>query len=87
VSADKLKTRQGYPPGVWEDEDGGLHFSLPEIMAHLGVSYNAENEEQMRQIFDEYLRQQLPDAAIVHRTNCPQCGSRGPNHKKNCSYL
>jgi len=79
-----FKTRANYPPGVWEDEDGALHFSLPEIMEHLGVLYTPENEERMRIMFDELLRARLPTAEIKHQTNCTFCGSRGPDHSEDC---
>jgi len=79
----RFKTRANYPPGVWEDKSGELHFSLPEIMEHLGIPFKPKNQEKTRQIFDELLRANVPDAEIIYQKHCPFCG-QAPSHKENC---
>ena len=50
-------------PGVWEDINGGLHFSLPDICKALGLAPTEENLKLARQV----IREQLSGLRIVDR--------------------
>lgn len=34
-------------PGMWEDATGAVHFSVPEMLAHMGLPYTEENRLMM----------------------------------------
>lgn len=61
------KIRRQLCPGVWEDLEGGLHFSVPDILAYLDVTDTPENRENTLKLFEELLREQLPNAKIIIR--------------------
>lgn len=56
-------TRLG--PGVWVDRDGGMHFSVPDLLAFFDVEDTPEN----RRVIEEQIRDVIlganPDASIV----------------------
>lgn len=69
----KLKKRLG--PGAWIDQDDNLHFSVPEILNHLGVADTPENRDQLMHHMAQWVKQQVPQAEIEQRTGCcPACG-------------
>lgn len=45
-------------PGIWEDKDGDIHWSIPELLALVDLPDTAEN----RQIVTEMLRNMLRKA-------------------------
>ena len=54
-------------PGIWEDMDGAVHFSLPEILAHMGVENTLKNQEQLREVVRVYLLKHSPAAKVIDR--------------------
>jgi hypothetical protein len=52
-------------PGVWIDREGGLHFSIPEILKAEGIADTPEAREHARRMFEEMLREQQPQATII----------------------
>lgn len=52
-------------PGVWIDREGGLHFSVPEILAALGLPDTPADREHATKVIEEQLRQQCPEATVV----------------------
>jgi hypothetical protein len=61
----QLKRYHG--PGVWEDQEGGLHFSLPDILAHLGLADTPENQAMAEQVLRELLAKDSPQTKIIKR--------------------
>lgn len=59
--------RRRYAPGIWEDEDGSLHLSLPELLAYLHVQDTPENRERLTAEIKATIREQSPKAKIVER--------------------
>jgi hypothetical protein len=63
---DTLKRRYG--PGFWEDAEGGLHVSIPELLQVLNVRDTPENRAEATKFVEEFMRKQgIPEVRIVHR--------------------
>lgn len=54
-------------PGVWEDEDGALHFNAPDICK----AANLPNTAESHRLIEEVLRELLPDAQMIKRAFVP----------------
>lgn len=52
-------------PGVWIDREGGLHFSIPEILKAEGIADTPEAREHATRLFEEMLREQQPQATLI----------------------
>jgi hypothetical protein len=61
----QLKRR--YAPGFWEDMNGHMHISAPEILAHLGLPDTAENRDLAMEMVKEVLRDKSPDTMVVRQ--------------------
>lgn len=58
-------TRLG--PGVWVDRDGGIHFSVPELLAHVDVEDTPENRRLIEAQIRDVILGANPDAVIVEQ--------------------
>lgn len=54
-------------PGIWEDMDGNVHFSLPELLAFFELEDTPENRRIATENIRETIRKQNPDCTIVER--------------------
>jgi hypothetical protein len=56
-----------YPPGVWEDHEGTLHFDIAALLQHLNVLDTPENraalEEELRETMKEKFPEKKPEAS------------------------
>ena len=56
-----------YPPGVWEDHEGTLHFDIAALLQHLNVLDTPENraalEEELRATIKEKSPKEKPEAS------------------------
>lgn len=52
-------------PGFWEDAEGHLHVSVPELLAVFELEDTPENRRQVEEMVLEMFRQQLPAAQVV----------------------
>lgn len=52
-------------PGVWVDRAGGLHFSLPELLALMNVEDTPANRAELEQYVRDVLAVECPDAKVV----------------------
>lgn len=52
-------------PGVWVDREGALHFSVPEILTHLGIPNTPANRDWLTTFMSETLRTDVPDATVI----------------------
>jgi hypothetical protein len=66
-TSNRNKLKRYYGPGVWEDQDGALHFSLPDILAHLGLADTPENQAMAEQVLRELLAKDSPRTEIIKR--------------------
>lgn len=53
--ADQRRGAGWLGPGVWIDRHGGLHFSLPELLAHFEIEDTPENRERMTRTIREQM--------------------------------
>lgn len=54
-------------PGLWFDMEDNAHFSIPEILAHLGMPDTPENHVLMRKAINDVIKREQPDAKIINR--------------------
>jgi hypothetical protein len=54
-------------PGVWVDRRGGLHFSVPEILKHLGIPDTPKDRELATRYITEMFREQCPAATVIEQ--------------------
>ena len=56
-----------YPPGVWEDNEGTLHFDIAALLQHFNVVDTPENraglEEELRATIKEKFPKEKPEAS------------------------
>ena len=56
-----------YPPGVWEDHEGTLHFDIAALLQHLNVLDTPENraalDEELRATIKEKFPKKRPEAS------------------------
>lgn len=67
MTPNRNQLKRYYGPGVWEDMDGGLHFSLPDILAHLKLPDTPENRAQFTEVLREMMAKVNPQAKIIER--------------------
>ena len=58
-----LKERIG--PGVWVDQAGALHWSIPELLTHFGWPDDAEHRQWVERVIKEKVLEQWPGTRIV----------------------
>jgi hypothetical protein len=51
--------------GLYEDDDGALHLSIPELLAACGAQDTAENRALMVEVAREVVAQQFPGVPIT----------------------
>jgi hypothetical protein len=66
-SLNRNKLGRRIAPGIWEDADGHVHWSIPELLSLVGLDDTPENQQAARRIIEESLRKTDQDVVIVHR--------------------
>lgn len=61
----KLMKRHG--PGIWEDADGHIHWSIPELLAMVELPDTPENRESVKQMLLDMMKKGAPNAQIIFR--------------------
>ncbi len=81
-----MTTRLG--AGVWVDDEGHMHFSVPELLEHFGWPHDAEHQAMVRSVIREELeRRHGPGVQVIERDACPHCGLHGLGlHAEGCPY-
>lgn len=70
-------------PGVWIDREGALHFSVPDILEHLGLPNTDAGRESARRGIFAALREQCSDmTVIVQDDHSPTREDRAPAPKR-----
>ena len=54
-------------PGIWEDLNGGVHFSVPELLAYFDIEDTPANRADAVQLVHDLAKSMLPNAKIVDR--------------------
>ena len=52
-------------PGVWLDREGYVHFSVPEILAHLGLPDTPDTRALVNRMAAETIAKVAPESVIV----------------------
>jgi hypothetical protein len=60
-----LKRRLG--PGCWEDMDGNIHFSIPDILAAMKLEDTPENREIAQKFMKSHIEQESPSTKVIVR--------------------
>lgn len=63
--ANQLKKYHG--PGVWEDQGGAIHFSIPDLLKHYELEDTPENHAIARQMLVELMKKFRPNTEIRYR--------------------
>jgi hypothetical protein len=74
-------------PGIWEDLDGNIHWSIAELLMLVDLPDTPENREAVTAMLRQQMRAINPQAMIVERARCPACGAKGANHKSGCKFF
>ncbi|HEV8542769.1 MAG TPA: hypothetical protein VGR78_10295 [Verrucomicrobiae bacterium] len=73
--SNRNKMKRRLAPGIWEDMDGALHISAPEILSYFGVENTEENRVEAVKMFEQIIREKYPDIDLRQRNgSCPKCG-------------
>lgn len=56
-------------PGIWIDEDGHSHWSLPDLLAHVELEDTSENRLKVAAMLEDLIVKQNPEAQIVKRSS------------------
>ena len=54
-------------PGAWIDMENNLHFSLPDILKHLGIADTSENRAELEEELKQITLRRCPGAKITVR--------------------
>lgn len=69
-----------YPPGVWEDDTGALHFDLEAMVRGAGYEPNADNLRAMEKAAHDMAAQiGASIEVVVDAFVCPRCGAASHN--------
>jgi hypothetical protein len=60
----KKRFKRQLAPGFWEDTDGAVHISIPDVLAHFGLEDTPEN----RSLAVSYIRGGLAEMAPTAKT-------------------
>lgn len=55
-------------PGTWVDDNGVLHFSIPEMLAFFRMRDTAENREEVKKAIARVFYDHSPQTLLIERT-------------------
>ncbi len=55
-------------PGLWLDQENGIHWSLPELLAHFELTDTAEHRAQVTAFVEDIIVSLNPGQKIIYRT-------------------
>lgn len=67
MSAMRNQMKCRHAPGVWEDMEGGIHFSVPELLAAFDLEDNPDNRRECEQMLSEIVCELAPHATVIYR--------------------
>ncbi len=65
--ADQYRGSTRIAPGIWIDRDGGLHWSVPELLALVDLPDTPEHREAVTEMLRRTLRDQCPEATLIEQ--------------------
>lgn len=63
--ANQLKKR--IAPGIWEDQKGQTHFSIPELLALHDLEDTPENHVEVNKMLVELMKKHHPNTPVLFR--------------------
>ena len=54
-------------PGLWQDKEGGIHFSLPEMLSHIKLPDTPENRALLTRVIMDFVTSEHPEAEIIQQ--------------------
>ena len=70
----KLKRR--IAPGIWEDEDGHIHYSIPELLDIAGLEDTPDNREEVKAMIRDMIKEQSKETTIMFRATPDDPGTK-----------
>jgi hypothetical protein len=61
----RFRLKKRIAPGVWEDQNGAMHISIPELLKFFNIADTPENRDQMVRVAHEVIRVKVPNCRIV----------------------
>lgn len=61
------KLKRQIAPGIWEDQTGKVHFSIPDLLDHVGLEDTPENRKEAGQMLVEVMKKEMPNTPILFR--------------------
>jgi hypothetical protein len=59
--------RRRLAPGVWEDANEDLHFSLPELLDFFELENNPANQAHLDAMIRKLIAENIPKTTIIER--------------------
>lgn len=54
-------------PGIWKDQTGKVHLSIPDLLHHVRLEDTPENREEAKAMFVEIMKKEMPNTPILLR--------------------
>lgn len=58
-----MKTQLG--PGVWEDDNGDVHVSIPDLLKHFHFADTPENRTVLDKVCKDVIAENWPNSKII----------------------
>ncbi len=65
--SNRNRMKRRHAPGMWEDHDGNLHISIPELLVFYRLPDTPPNRARMTKIAVQVQRHFNPGTKIIHR--------------------
>lgn len=53
--------------GIWEDANGHIHFSIPDLLALFDLPNTPENQEEVKTMLMDLMKKNRPNAPVIFR--------------------
>lgn len=67
LSDKRNKIKKRIAPGIWKDQTGTVHFSIPDLLHHVSLEDTPENREEAKAMFVEVMKKEMPNTPILFR--------------------
>lgn len=65
--ADQQRGARRLAPGAWVDRNGGLHFSVPELLEYFGWPDTPETRAECQAMMSKILRELCPGSNVIEQ--------------------
>ncbi len=59
--------RRRLAPGIWEDMEGNVHWSVTELLEFIEMEDTPANRTAVTEILNKIVRENVPKATIINR--------------------